>query len=271
MAAVGAVYEEGLVITYGDGGNGKSTFFDALSRVLGDYAKAVNADVLVANAYGKVDQSYIAALRGVRLAILGETDEGAMLGAAQLKRITSRDVISARALYKDPIEFIPTHTTVMHTNHLPRLGSLDGGVKRRIAVVPFTATLAAGKAIKDYSRVLAEECGPAILRWIVEGAVRFYTAGCNLEKPLRVKQTTDEYITGEDVIGQFIDECCELRADATTTSRDLYDSYQRWMNGQGLRPFSERAFAQAMMRRGFERGRTSTTRFWRGIDLLEIL
>ena len=271
MAAVGAVYEEGLVITYGDGGNGKSTFFDALSRVLGDYAKAVNADVLVANAYGKVDQSYIAALRGVRLAILGETDEGAMLGAAQLKRITSRDIISARALYKDPIEFIPTHTTVMHTNHLPRLGSLDGGVKRRIAVVPFTATLAAGKAIKDYSRVLAEECGPAILRWIVEGAVRFYTAGCNLEKPLRVKQTTDEYITGEDVIGQFIDECCELRADVTTTSRDLYDSYQRWMNGQGLRPFSERAFAQAMMRRGFERGRTSTTRFWKGIDLLEIL
>jgi putative DNA primase/helicase len=267
MAAVGAVYEEGLVITYGDGGNGKSTFFDAISRVLGDYAKAVNADVLVANSYGKVDQSYIAALRGVRLAVLGETDEGAMMGAAQLKRITSRDVISARALYKDPIEFTPAHTTVMHTNHLPRLGSLDGGVKRRIAVAPFTATLPEGRVIKDYSRVLTDECGPAILRWIVDGAVKFYNAGCRLAKPACVQEATDEYLSSEDSIGQFLDECCELQEDAMTSLSDLYTSYHYWAESQGVRPYTKKRFGQMLTRRGYEQYRTNASRMWVGIAL----
>ena len=36
MAAIGKVYEERLFIALGSGGNGKSTFFNALQEVLGD-------------------------------------------------------------------------------------------------------------------------------------------------------------------------------------------------------------------------------------------
>ena len=142
MAAVGKVYEEGLVISYGKGGNGKSTFFGVLKAVFGDYARAINADVLAPAPGSRPDQSYIAALRGVRLSILGETEEAAYLSNSQLKRITSRDVISARALYKDPMEFTPTHTTIMHTNYLPRLGSMDKGTRHR--AVPCHTTARAG-------------------------------------------------------------------------------------------------------------------------------
>ena len=224
MAAIGEVYEEGLVISYGPGGNGKSTFFGALRQVLGDYARGINADVLVTT-NGRTDQSYVAALRGSRLAVMGETEEGARFGIAQMKRLTSRDTISARALYKDPIEFKPTHTTIMHTNHLPRLNSLDGGTKRRIAVAPFPATLAPDRVITNYENVLVEECGPAILRWIVEGAQKFYSAGCKLVKPRCVIEATESYMAQEDAIQCFIEECCEVGENYFEQAGRLYTEF----------------------------------------------
>ena len=49
MAAVGKVYVEALIIAYGEGRNGKSTFWNTISRVLGTYSGAMSADSLTAN------------------------------------------------------------------------------------------------------------------------------------------------------------------------------------------------------------------------------
>lgn len=266
MAAVGEVYEEGLVISHGSGGNGKSTFFGALRRVLGDYAKSVNPDVLVTSGI-KTDQSYVAALRGVRLAILSETEEGAHFSVSQMKRLTSRDAISARSLYKDPIEFLPTHTAIMHTNHLPKLDSMDGGTKRRIGVVWFPATLPPAQVITDYERILARDCGPAILRWIVEGAKTFFAAGCKLEKPACVVAATQRYIEDEDWLGHFLLECCEEREDAQVYGGELYNAYQRWAEAQGEFVRRGNDFARALEMRGCKKVRTKQGRLWSGISL----
>ena len=51
MAAVGKVYEEKLIIACGNGSNGKSTFFNTLMEVMGDYACTFSADVLI-QSYG---------------------------------------------------------------------------------------------------------------------------------------------------------------------------------------------------------------------------
>ena len=266
MAAVGEVYEEGLLISHGSGGNGKSTFFGALRQVLGDYARGINADVLVAQ-NGRVDQSYVAALRGVRLAIMGETEEGAHFSLALMKRLTSRDTISARALYKDPIEFKPSHTIVMHTNHLPRLSSLDGGTKRRIAVAPFPATLPPERVITNFENVLVRECGGAILRWIVEGAMRFYAGGCKLEKPDCVQAATARYMVGEDWIGQFVADCCEEGEELTAAGGELYMVYRAWAERQGEYVRRNRDFAYAMQARGYAREKRKTGAVWKGVAL----
>lgn len=268
MAAVGKVYEEGLVISYGPGGNGKSTFFGAISSVLGDYARAINADVLVPS-WGRTDQTYIAALRGVRLAVLGETETSATMSTAALKRITSQDVISARSLYKDPMEFIPTHTTIMHTNHLPKLTSTDDGTKRRIAVAPFPATLPPDKVITNYQGILVQECGSAILSWIIDGSKKFYENGCKLLKPISVTDATTAYLRDEDWIGTFIDECCTVERLAEAKSSDLYAAYQSWAGANGLRLKNSRDFAAAMETNGYERRRVNKGTIWVGLKLNE--
>lgn len=267
MAAVGCVYEEGLVISYGSGGNGKSTFFGALCAVLGDYAKAINSDMIVTTYGRQTDTTYIAALRGARLAVLGETEESAVLSVAQMKKITSSDVISARALYKDPIEFTPTHTTVMHTNHLPRLHSLDGGTKRRIAVAPFPSTLPPEKVIKNYQGILARECGPAILQWIIDGSVRFYNNHCNLTKPKCVEDATSNYMQGEDWVDEFLNDRCEKGDDCECKSSELYSEYQSWALANGLRPKRSRDFAAGLEVHGYRKKRRMDGVYWIGMKI----
>lgn len=266
MAAVGEVYEEGLVICYGPGGNGKSTFFGALRQVLGDYARGINADVLVSTR-GNTDQSYVAALRGVRLAILGETEEGAHMSVAQMKRLTSRDKISARALYKDPIEFTPTHTIIMHTNHLPRLSSMDGGTKRRIAIVPFPATLPPERVITNYEARLVQECGPAIMAWIVDGARRFYSIGCKLPKCQCVLRATGEYLQTEDWLQEYIDERCVIGEGLSVGGGRLYEDYQAWARVRHGYARRNRDFAEGLTGRGLEKSRGKTGALWHGIAL----
>lgn len=266
MAAVGKVYNEGLIISYGPGGNGKSTFFGAMAKVLGEYATNANAEVLVPS-YGRADQSYVAMLRGTRLAIMGETEEGARMGSAQMKRLTSRDPITARALYKDPVTFIPTHTILMHTNHLPRLNSLDGGTRRRIAIAPFPATLAPEKVIADYESVLVSEAGGAILRWIVEGAVKFYVAGCKLTLPYTVRQATEDYIASEDTVQLFIDECCDVGQDYKEHASLLYTRFAAWARQNGYWERTQTMFGRTLAEKGFKDVRTSRGRDRVGLRL----
>lgn len=46
LAAIGKVYVEALIIAYGEGRNGKSTFWNVISRVLGTYSGNISADTL---------------------------------------------------------------------------------------------------------------------------------------------------------------------------------------------------------------------------------
>ena len=269
MAAVGAVYEEGLVISYGQGSNGKSTFFGVLKTVMGSYARTINADVLVA-ANGNTDQSYVASLRGARLVVLSETEESAVLSAAQLKRITSRDDIAARSLYKDPIEFTPTHTVVLHTNHLPRISGLIGtGLKRRIAVAPFLITFSGEKRIKDYENQLVSQCGPAVMKWIIDGAIRFHETSYDLTKPKCVLDATQEYLEGEDTIGTFVRESCDPEPEVEVKASDLYLAYQVWCGTQGIHPKNTRNFSDSLEALGLTKRRNRSGMMWKGLKLRE--
>ena len=149
MALVGKVYEEGVVICYGPGGNGKSTLFEIWKAVMGDYALTVRNEVVMGNPNGN-EVAGQAQLRGMRLVITSELEAGQAMSNSMLKRITSRDDINATIKYMEPITFTPTHTLVLHTNHLPKLKSVDEGTRRRLAIVPLLTVIRQEEKIMDF-------------------------------------------------------------------------------------------------------------------------
>lgn len=169
LSAIGKVYVEALIISYGEGSNGKSTFWNTISRVLGSYSGSLSADALTVGCRRNVKPE-MAELKGKRLVIAAELEEGMRLNTATVKQLCATDEIGAEKKYKDPFKYIPTHTLVLYTNHLPKVGASDAGTWRRLIVIPFNAKIQGSKDIKNYSDYLVENAGGAVLSWIIEGA-----------------------------------------------------------------------------------------------------
>lgn len=129
-----------MIIAYGDGRNGKSTFWNSISRVLGTYSGSMSADALTVGCKRNVKPE-MAELKGKRLIIAAELEEGMRLNTSVIKQLCSTDEISAEKKYKDPFRFIPSHTLVLYTNHLPRVGANDDGTWRRLVGFPLMPEL----------------------------------------------------------------------------------------------------------------------------------
>ena len=266
MAALGQVFTETLLLATGDGGNGKSTFFNTLARVLGDYATSVRpALLLTGNANNGAE---LAALRGVRLALAAETEEGQRLDGAAVKGLVSTDRVAANPKYRDPFSFTPSHTLVLYTNFLPRVGSSDRGTWSRLTVLPFNAHLrdTAGER-KDYAEILFTQAGGAVLAWMIEGARRFIANGYKLTPPTVVQDALAEYRKSNDWLGAFMEECCELGENYAASSKELYQRYTAYCQVSGDYRRDSRDFANAMKSAGFELKHTKKGNAYTGLRL----
>lgn len=101
LAAIGKVYVEALIIAYGDGRNGKSTFWNAISRVLGLYSGNLSADTLTVGCRRNIKPE-MAEVKGKRLLIAAEMQEGSRLNDSTVKQLCSTDDVFAEKKYKDP-------------------------------------------------------------------------------------------------------------------------------------------------------------------------
>ena len=267
MCCVGELRDEGMVMVYGPGGNGKSTMFNTLSALLGDYACVVRSNVLVERHNGS-EPFGLDVLRGARMATMSELDEGVRLSVSTMKSITSRDTLQVNPKYAKTFSFIPSHTLILHTNYLPKLGQLDTGTLRRIAVVPFKAEpKSPGQIIPDLANQLIDKEGPQILNWMIQGALAYWRNGCVLVKPKAVIDETRAYTNREDWMQNFLDERCNVGSTLRVSGSELYAEYRRWAAENGEYVRRNRDFAAELETRKFMKQKTMKGATWIGLAL----
>ena len=267
MFLVGAVYLEKLTIAHGEGGNGKSTFFNLLVRVMGSYAGYIASDVLIASNRNKAPE--YAELRGKRLVVAGETEEGVRLDTATVKRLCSTDPIRAEAKYHAPFDFIPAHSTVLYTNHLPKVGTIDRGTWDRLVIVPFTARFRGTKGeILNYTEYLFDHCGGAVLAWMIEGAKQFLQNQKKIELPAVVKAAIANYRNDNDWLNNFLAECCKQNETYSEKSGELYQRYRAYSERTGEYIRNAPDFKAALSSAGFTTVKTSAGMVVKGLRLL---
>lgn len=253
VAVIGKVYIEGIIIAYGDGGNGKSTFWNTIARVMGSYYGKISADALTTNCKRNVKPE-LAELRGKRLIIASESQEGARLAESEIKELCSTDDIKAEKKYKDPFEFTPTHTLVLYTNHLPKVKGTDDGIWRRIIVIPFNHKFTKGdNDVKNYSDYLYEKAGEYVLSWVIEGARKAYGNGFRIKNPKVVSDAINKYKKDNDWFGAFLDECCEVAPGLSCPSKECYRVYRDFCLSIGERPKPTVEFYTELERHDFKR------------------
>ncbi len=268
LAAIGKVYVEALIIAYGDGRNGKSTFWNSVSRVLGLYSGNISADTLTVGCRRNIKPE-MAEVKGKRLLIAAEMQEGARLNDSTIKQLCSTDDVFAEKKYKDPFSFKPCHTLVLYTNHLPRVSASDDGIWRRLIVIPFGAKIEGNTDIKNYGEYLYENAGESILVWIIEGAKKVIALDYQIPVPDCVAKAINEYRSQNDWFGHFLEDKCEAGPSFKESSAALYQAYRNYSLDCNEYVRSTADFYFALEKAGFERLTLNRKRYFKGLRIRE--
>jgi len=266
LAAIGKVYIEALIIAYGEGSNGKSTFWNTISRVLGLYSGNISADTLTVGCKRNIKPE-LAEVRSKRILISRESQEGARLNEGIVKELCSTDEIFAEKKYKDPFSFKPCHTLVLYTNHLPKVGASDDGIWRRLIVIPFNAKIEGKNDIKNYADYLFDNAGEYVLSWIIEGALKVINLNYHIPFPKCVQEAIKVYKEQNDWFHHFLDDCCDLDSSFKESSSVLYDEYRNYCNSRNEYVRNTTDFYSALERNGYERFKKDNRRFIKGLKI----
>jgi putative DNA primase/helicase len=259
----GSTTEQCLFILIGDGANGKSTFVNVISKLLGDYSKAAASQTLIARGSTSVGDDLVD-LVGARLIPVSETEEGEALAEAKIKQMTGGDILKARPLYGKYIQFEIIGKILLATNSLPSINNTDHGIWRRIQAIPFNRTFTAEEQDKDLGSKLTKEL-PGILNWAIQGCLDWQEQGLN--PPQIVLDQVATYKTEMDSIAQFVEQECSLEPETKCAASKLYEAYRHYCQAIGRKPQSTNAFKKALDKlSGVYQSRASSGMQWQGIQ-----
>lgn len=238
--------EKCLVLT-GQGGNGKTVFFDVLNALIGK-------DNILNYSLGLFKEPYNRAkLTNV---LLNYSDEkGFDLHPDTFKALISGSPIQARELYQAPFTLRNKVRFIINCNELPKETESTEAYFRRFLIVPFDVKITdEEKDIELGKKIIAKEL-PGVFNWLLNGLERIlqqkkFTYCEKAEKAL------GEFRKQGDSVQLFIEEHCyqptENDKEAVNT---LYIKYKDFCHDDGYRALGKNNFGKKLESKGFERTR----------------
>lgn len=237
-SATGLRTEHFYACFLGRGRNGKGTMFDTLRQLLGELAWNIDSGMLLEQknqrkSAGPSPDLY--SLIGRRMVIAAETDEGARVSMAEVKRLSGGDWIKTRAPHdRTEINFRPTHKILFHTNHPPSGMAKDYAMKQRLLYIEYPLSFVdnptqPNERLKDPhlpEELEAEASG--ICAWLVRGSIAYKIEG-GLKPPAKIRAAVDERSKADDTVLAFFTEVLERTdVDQSLEFGMIYTKYVEW-------------------------------------------
>lgn len=251
---------------YGLGNNGKSTFLTTVRKLMGEYGARANSDLFMLkdkNTGGPKEA--LANLRGKRFVAASELEDGRRLAVGVIKDTTGGETIKADRKYEHEEEFPPTHKLWLTGNHKPVIPDTTLSIWRRVKLIPFTVTIPPEETDLELPQKLEAEL-PGILAWAVKGCLDWQRY--SLSEPRIVTDATAAYRHEQDILGDFIEDCCIIEPMALVPKSELKESYLKWCQDNSMEPVSQHTFRNSIVEKGItDHKGTAGKRFWRGIHI----
>ena len=268
----GSNKEQCAYFLYGLGNNGKSTFLDTISDLLGSYSANAQPDTLMIQSRlgssGGGANSDIARLKSARFVTCEEPTEGVRLNEGLLKQLTGGSKVTCRFLYGDEFEYTPEFKIWIATNHKPTIRGTDIGIWRRIKLIPFEVNIPKEKVDKNLKYKLRQEF-PQILAWAIEGCIKWQREG--LEDPESVSIATKDYKQEMDLVAGFLEQCVVIDYDVPDgmAATDLFATYSAWAKRNNEFEMSSKKFFVEAAKKLPEKKRTGKGMVYPKIRLTE--
>lgn len=257
----GSTEEQAFFFLHGGGANGKSVFLDTLASALGDYAKTAPFETFAATTHAG-HPTELAGLRGARLVLVTETERDRDWAESRIKAVTGGDPIAARFMRGDFFEYRPAFKLMVAGNHRPGLRNFGEAMRRRLHLIPFNVTIPEHARDPKLPEKLKSELS-GVLSWMIEGCALWRERG--LDPPPKVRAAAAEYLDDEDLVGQWIAECCQTSPEAKATAQALFTSWKTFAESGGHEAGTTKGLGSELKARGFFPARSRSARGWTGI------
>lgn len=235
-ALLGDPNEQIFIIAYGsEGGNGKSTIFNAIREALGPYAATANINTLISENNREDKGLELLNLIGKRFVMATEPSAFAKMRDSLIKSTTGGDEVKVRPLYhNDFISFTPKWLISILTNHMPYMNSDDGSMWRRTKIVPFDRVLRNDTSIvidKDLPKKLREQ--KRGIRMTLFKYARVYQKEGLIEPP-EITALIEKFRKEADPLNEWLEDDFEFDPSYVATNEEIWMSWQHYelVNGK---------------------------------------
>ena len=263
---LGITEEDVFFFLLGQGGSGKTTFTEAITAPMGDYAKTFPIELLTANYRentGEEPCSQLYNMRHCRLVFTNETKKNRKFDTMKLKDWTGGGTLTARDLYKPPITFKPQFKILITGNFAPSIEDItDEGVRRRLRIIPFD-TKPQKKNTKLKEIFATTTAKSAIFNWCLEGCKMYLNDKSNGINPFDIENSPEEvqkalqqYYDSNDNIAPFIADQEDLTFDSNLTIqvKDVWKNYLEWCKLNNEKSLKRNEFVEMFSRRFKDNG-----------------
>lgn len=267
-AITGNQDEQSLWFFCGSGANGKTTLTGVIRDILGDYATEIDplAFAIDKNARTGPNES-IASLYNKRFAASTEIKTGMPLDVALVKRMTGGEQLRCERKFEHGFNFLPTHKLFLSGNHEPRINDTTNSIWNRLKYVRFNVSIPEEERIRGLRHTLSREHNKAILKWLVDGCLLWQNEG--LAEPKEVKGAVQAYRDSQDILHDFLFECCFIEPGESILCKELFSEYKKWADENDIdKPIGKQNFNSRLKEKNFrlESGH-GNKQYWRGVRL----
>ena len=227
-------------ILIGDKANGKSTYLDCLTYMVGDE----NCTALDLKELG--DRFRTAELFGKLICAGDDIGDEFIANPAIFKKVVSGDPIVVERKGQDPFTLYNYSKPIFSANNIPRIKDKTGAVLDRLVIVPFNATFS--KTDADYDpyikyKLRSSEAMEYLIQLSLDGLKRVLDNN-GFTICAKVQEEIDEYNEQNNPIVGFFKEL-DLEVDVVNQpTKDVYTRYKLYCNESGFNPMSAGEFTK---------------------------
>lgn len=247
-----------FLVLEGDGGNGKTVYFAAMTAMLGE---ANVSHVSIENFEGRFE---LGTTIGKMANISGDAGEIDQVAEGVLKQFTGGDIMQFDRKNQDPISARPTAKLMAAWNSRPRIRDKSRGLWRRMLLVPFNRAIPQSRKVLGMDKPgwwIEKGEAPGMLLWAIVGLERLRQQG-EFTRSASVRRAMAEYQQESNPVLRFFDETVELLPpDQIATeerkelvdqvaidANDLYLRYKSWCGEEAIKPLAKQNFGKAVSR-----------------------
>jgi putative DNA primase/helicase len=253
-------------VLVGKPSSGKSTLLYAIQDLL------LRKDNVSNLPWQKMDEKFATAELFGRLAnIFADLPTENIKDTGTFKAITGEDYISGQHKFKEYFSFKPFCRLIFSCNNVPKnYADRSDGFYRRLILIRFDHSVSEDKKDESLREKMAAETD-GILAWAMVGLKRLMANKFRFSETDRTRSELSSYKVENSSALAFLEECCELAADAEILRTELYGAYNEYCKDNGKKTMSQTTFNRDLEGvSGIYRSLDKVTRrnIWRGIKLV---